>query len=79
MTVFRLARKAVFAFFEIKNAMRKVLIGLIAVCCCAGAGTPEEFIAPTICGNISSVTSSDPPTSIPQTMPIVSRTQYFLV
>ena len=36
MTVFRLARKAVFAFFEIKNAMRKIVIGLIAAWCCAG-------------------------------------------
>ena len=36
MTVFRLARKAVFAFFKIINAMRKMVIGLIAALCCAG-------------------------------------------
>ena len=36
MIVFRLARKAFFAFFKIKNAMRKMVTGLIAAWCCAG-------------------------------------------
>ena len=45
MTVFRLARKAVFAFFEIKNAMRKMVIGLIAEWCCAGCTGLKEIPA----------------------------------
>ena len=45
MTVFRLARKAVFAFFEIKNAMRKMVIGLIAAWCCAGCTGLKEIPA----------------------------------
>ena len=45
MTVFCLARKAVFAFFEIKNAMRRVVIGLIAAWCCAGCTGLKEIPA----------------------------------